>query len=293
MERHWLNIESTTLEYSNPEIPEGINTTPVHPLKEFIVLAGGVLLLIAVAAIILVLLAEFIALRIPFEVEQELVRPYEARLQSDKQYRNIEDYLNQLAGKLARAQDLPDNMRIQVHYTDDATVNAMATLAGHIFIFRGLLEKLPNENALAMVLAHEVAHIKLRHPIMGLGKGVVIGLAASTVAGLSGRSLAGNVLGEAGLLTILNFTREQEHDADMAALEALYKRYGHIAGAEDLFIVFQRLPESKHTGPGFLMSHPQLDERMAHINALAKERGWTSNATTTPLPAVIKNILND
>lgn len=52
----------------------------------------------------------------------------------------------------------------------------MATPGGHVIIYRGLLEKIPNENTLVMLLGHEIGHIKLRHPVKALGKGVVIGL---------------------------------------------------------------------------------------------------------------------
>ena len=49
--------------------------------------------------------------------------------------------------------DLPKDMSITVHYSTDKTVNAMATLVGNIIIFQGLIDVLPNENALAMVMA--------------------------------------------------------------------------------------------------------------------------------------------
>ena len=64
-----------------------------------------------------------------------------------------------------------------MHYDASDTVNAFATLGGHVVIYRGLLEKLPNENVVAMVVAHEIAHIKHRDPVAALGRGVAITLA--------------------------------------------------------------------------------------------------------------------
>ena len=54
------------MEYSNPEIPENINTTKEHPLKEFFILSGGIIGCIVVAVLVLSLLAETLAARIPF-----------------------------------------------------------------------------------------------------------------------------------------------------------------------------------------------------------------------------------
>ena len=44
-----------------------------------------------------------------------------------------------------------------VHAVQDPTVNAFATLGGHVFVFTGLVDSLDSENGLAMVLAHELA----------------------------------------------------------------------------------------------------------------------------------------
>lgn len=54
------------------------------------------------------------------------------------------------------------------HTIDDPTVNAFAIPGGHIFFYRGILEKprrLENEAQLAGVLAHEINHVDRRHTI--------------------------------------------------------------------------------------------------------------------------------
>ncbi len=60
------------MKFSNPGIPEGINTSPDHPLKEFAWLLGSVSLLIITVIIVLGFMAEFLATRIPFSYEMEL-----------------------------------------------------------------------------------------------------------------------------------------------------------------------------------------------------------------------------
>ncbi|MBK8289542.1 MAG: M48 family metalloprotease [Cellvibrionales bacterium] len=61
----------------------------------------------------------------------------------------------------------------------------MATLGGHIVVYQGLLDATKDsETALAMVMAHELTHIKLRHPAGAMGRGfAVAALLLSTFAG--------------------------------------------------------------------------------------------------------------
>jgi beta-barrel assembly-enhancing protease len=48
---------------------------------------------------------------------------------------------------------------------DDSTVNAFSAPGGYVFVTTGLLKSLQNEDQLASVLAHEVAHITQRHAL--------------------------------------------------------------------------------------------------------------------------------
>ncbi len=140
---------------------------------------------------------------------------------------------------------LPEGMKITLHYVDEETVNAMATLGGHVMIYRGLLEKLPDENTLVMLLGHEIGHIKLRHPVKALGKGVVIGLVLSTVLGQSSDSVA-SVLTDTSMITMLSFNREQEEDSDDEGIKVMHAYYGHVQSSTELFDILKQ----EHQGQG-------------------------------------------
>lgn len=264
------------MEYSNPEIPEGINTSKTHPLKEFIWLTGGVVSVIAVLMIVLILISDVLTRYIPFSVEQKLASSV---IKPDSETGPLAEYLQTLTQRIALAENLPDDMSISVHYLDDDTVNAFATLGGHVFIFRGLLEKLPNENALAMVLSHEIAHIKHRHPIRSLSRGVLIALAMSVISTSAGDSVTEGFLGEAGLLTVMKYSRDMEAEADQTAITTLLARYGHLAGANELFQILQKEAGSLEV-PEFFSSHPLNEVRIKNIN----KHTTHDNNTVTPLP---------
>ena len=283
------------MEYSNPQIPEGINTSKVHPLKDFAILTGGALVLIGIVLFSLALLADWLAPKIPFSVEQRLTAMYTQTLAPTQnkilstEERMLKEYLQDLAERLAVAAELPEGVSITVHYLDDDTVNAFATLGGHIVMFRGLLEKLPNENALAMVMAHEIAHIKHRHPIKSLGRGAIFSLAFALVTGATESDFLASFLGQAGWLTGLKFSRSQEEEADATALAAVAARYGHVNGAADLFVVLEQEYSSLEP-PALFNSHPHSGDRIAEITHIARRNGWNLNAKTTPLPQIVKQL---
>jgi predicted Zn-dependent protease len=277
-------------EYSNPQIPDGINVTRTHPLADFARLLGGIVVVVGVVIVALALLAGHLAKYVPFESERDIAERFAGKLDGDTP-KPVADYLNALTQRLAAAHGLPPGMTITVHYLPDATVNAFATLGGHVAIYDGLLQKMPNENALAMVVSHEIAHVKLRHPITSMGRGIVVGVALAGLSAAAGSDVVGQVLGPAGLLTMMSFSRDQERAADAAALEALVKVYGHAGGAADTFRTLKDAFGDKTRPPEFFSTHPLDDDRIETIAATVGQRGWAATGALTPYPAEVSAAL--
>jgi predicted Zn-dependent protease len=280
------------VQYENPKVPEGINVTPEHPLKEFAQLLFGILAVTVIVVVALALAAEQIARHIPFRMELDIAGQYRGSLPPRGP---VTEYLQALADRLAAAQDLPAGMPITVHYVDEDTVNAFATIGGNVVFFRGLVEKMPSENALAMVMAHEIGHIQHRHPIMSLGRGVVVGLGLAAVTNLSGSNVVGTVLNDAGLLTVFSFTRQQEEEADRTALAALARHYGHVSGADEFFTTVQNLPDHqiKQKIPAFLSTHPATQDRIEKLRALAQRNGWAMDRPIRPIPETVQALVKN
>ena len=277
------------MDYSNPEIPEGINTSKQHPLKDFFILSAGILGGVALCVLLLGLFVERLALHIPFSVEQQLIEKIDIEevVNSNPE---VQDYLNKLTAQLLPYINLPTDIIVTVNYVDDSTENAFATLGGHISIYRGLIDLLPNENALTMVIAHEIAHIKHRDPIIALGRGVVVGLFLTTLTGFGTDNFINKVVTNTGTLATLGFSREQERRADEMALKALAKHYGHVNGADSLFNAFIK-NENKIVKymPEFFSTHPLSDNRIEEIQSLANKNNWSIKGDTTPLPLLLRN----
>ena len=286
-------------EYSNPKIPEGINVPKEHPLKDFFLMLSGISIALVVVIMLLSIFAQQLVRFIPFEVEQALTAnleqwqlslpdtdspndasaPTQSTTEEQAYNTRVETYLQQLGNHLLEYS--ADPLLVTLHYIDSDMVNAFATLGGHIFVTRGLLAILPDENSLAMVLAHEIAHVQHRDPIVALGRGLTIGLALMCITGNGDGALAQQLLGEVNLLVGLSFSRDAETAADAAALESLLQHYGHVASADRLFQYLQQ-----HQGDELMewfSTHPLHDQRIAMIEQFA-EKHRSKRIETTPLP---------
>lgn len=265
--------------YSNSQIPEGINTSAAHPALTFLKLIIAFVLIVAISGWLLGKSGGYVFSLVPFEKEVELAALYP----DDIEETNLEmqDYLEGLIEKIVQAMNLPKVMKIHVHYVEDETKNAFATLGGHLFVHKGLLSQLSNENTITMLLAHEVAHIKHRDPIRSLGQELAI---SSGMALLLGKSDI-RLLGKSGLYTNLKFSREMELSCDREAVNALVAIYGHANGASELFHVLASLTEDELIQePDFFVTHPQSENRIAEITALMTKAKWSTSEETVALP---------
>ncbi|MFT5135158.1 MAG: putative Zn-dependent protease [Arenicella sp.] len=268
------------MEYQNPKPTEGINYSQEHPLKEFVILIIGVAVIVVVVIFTLNAIAGRFASHIPFDFEKKMVAQFELSIveQSPQQ-----KYLQDLADRLTPHMDLPEQMAITVHYDDSDTVNAFATLGGNLIFFRGLIDKMKSENELAAVMGHEIAHIKYRHPIVALGKGLTLASFAAFVTGASG-SVAGEwLIGSSANLSMMKFSREQESASDAASAQMLQRYYGNIGGVKELFKTFSEIegdrPDQAEAIGNTKMvemfrSHPFSEDRWSSIHDLAKQKDW-------------------
>ena len=267
------------MQYSNPKIPEGINVSKTNPLKEFAVLTIGVILVVISVLALLIILVDLFADKIPFQWEKEM--PIE-RVLGNKDGSQLPDYINVLSQKVISNMQLPDDMDITVHYVNDDTVNAFATLGGHIVIYRGLLEKLTYEEELAAIIAHEVAHIKYRHPILGASHGLAVGLVLSIISS-SADDIVSGLLGNTSMITVMKFSRDYEYQADKEAIELLIKIYGQADGALGLFDIFKSVHNAVEPIE-FLNTHPLTDNRIKQAKSMIFDKQVTNQSSMTNFP---------
>ena len=184
------------------------------------------------------------------------------------------DYINTLGNRLASRS--PDSRQdFDFFLIRDAQINAFALPGGFIGVNTGLILASQSESELASVLAHEIAHVTQRHIARMIAQqktstiASLAGLAAAVLLSrVSGQAAeAAAAFGQAGAIqSQLNFTRENERDADRVGLQIL-DQAGYDPHAMPVF--FERLQRATRIyeggAPSYLRTHPLNFERIADI----------------------------
>jgi beta-barrel assembly-enhancing protease len=185
------------------------------------------------------------------------------------------DYLNLLGQTLAQASDRPETFW-GYHFLilESPEINAFAAPGGLIFVSRGMLRCCRSEDAVAAVLAHEIAHIQLRHGLQAIDKSRVTE-ALTTLGEEGARSYGGQKLADLTKVfegsisdvtsTLVNngYSRSFEREADAAAVTILNR-----VGYDPDGLVAMLTEMEKHLKPGgldFARTHPSPRSRIDDI----------------------------
>ena len=171
----------------------------------------------------------------------------------------------------------PSRYHLRLLIVDNPTANAFAVPGGRIVVFRGLLERTERAEELAGVLAHEIQHVLLRHPLQAVMRQLSLQALAAVLAGDS--SGMASALGAAGTLGSMRYQRGDEEAADREAVRMLQAARIDPAG---LIQMFEKLEEPHGEAPAalqYLSSHPLTATRIAELQELIAG----SNQESAPL----------
>ncbi|NOZ37218.1 MAG: M48 family metalloprotease [Gammaproteobacteria bacterium] len=272
------------LQKSPDYVVRGGPVSSIVHIRKFLTLSIGIVVVVVGLGVAVFVSIDELATLVPFEMEKSLSHPYTRALPGDKM---MDEYLQGLADKLLAVQKLPTGMQVRVHYVNSSDVNAFSTVGGHIFVFRGMLEKLPHENALMMLLAHEIAHIKYRHPLKGLGKGVVASVMLSMLFGTAYSDTVDQVFHDTGLLTTMKFSQNQEIIADEEGMRTYYQYYGYRNGISDLYRVVENNQQHMVSGLFYPGMQSAISERMQNIKRHYIKEMQNDRHPLNPFPARI------
>ena len=195
----------------------------------------------------------------------------------------VNDYLNELGSRLvAASKDAKQDFTF--FGVNDPQINAFALPGGYIGVHTGLILLAQSESELASVLAHEISHVTQRHMTRMLASQQntlllsLAGLALAVLAARSGSSSGGQAANAAiagtqalAMQSQLNFTRENEYEADRIGFQRLVAA-GYDPNAAAVFM--GRLQRSSRfiesNAPSYLRTHPITYERVAEAQARAE-----------------------
>ena len=196
-----------------------------------------------------------------------------------EQYRNqiLPDYdprsqmVHRVLARLLPSSGLTDTHGWEVHVIDSPEANAFVLPGGKVFVFSGILPICKDENGVAAVLGHEIAHNVARHMSEKLSQSYILGIAAMIFQQLFGLpDFASN------MLLTLAFerpgSRTQESEADYIGLMMMAQSCYDPESAAKLWAEMEKSERDHPQPPQMLSTHP------SHHNRQEKIREWLPKA---------------
>ncbi len=198
-----------------------------------------------------------------------------------------EDIIKKTGDRLVA--QLPSNpYTFSFQIVDQPEPNAFALPGGFVYVSRGLLALIQNEDELAGVLGHEISHVVQRHSAKSRRKAILPSILAvpgvllgGALGGELGDKIAAPFLG-AGKVYLASFSRKQEAEADqmgiVLAAKAGYQpaQLSSILGRMEKYIEAESGTTSKFS---FFSDHPMTPDR---IKAITEQ---SASLAVTPSPS--------
>ncbi len=213
---------------------------------------------------------------IMFSPQQEMQMGYQSSREILKKEKISKDpKLNsmvQRVGKKIADAAKRDDYQWEFYVIDKDILNAFCLPGGKIFVYTGLFKAVENEDQLAVVMAHEVAHALARHgaervSMIQLSQiGQILGSAA--LQGSKYEALFNSAYGlttQLGL--ILPYSRTFEYESDEIGLYLMTKAGYDPNEAIKFWQNMQKL-KSGANPPTFLSTHPADNDRIARLKKL-------------------------
>jgi len=154
----------------------------------------------------------------------------------------------------------------------DPEVNAFSLPGGYVFVNEGLVQRAANDDELASVIAHEIAHIAARHAVKRYETSLGAQLVQLASLAATREAQATRGLGIALQAARLAYARQDELEADRLAVRYLkaagFGPHGMLTFLDRLHELHrdkrQYLPRGV-TRPHYAMTHPFIPDRIRAV----------------------------
>ncbi len=218
--------------------------------------------------------------------QQDVQLGKEAAAEVRKQYPVIDDpritrYLTTLGDRLVANAPSSLNQKVYEYSFTPVNVkeiNAFALPGGPMFVNRGMFDAASAEGEVVGVMAHELAHVLLRHGTANMTKAQNPWLQLGQIAGVVGGAVVGGAAGSAiaqgsqvGLgAVLLRYSRDFEKQADLLGSQIMARAGYDPRALAHMFETIEK--ESKGAGgtPQWMSSHPNPGNRTQYITKEAE-----------------------
>lgn len=192
--------------------------------------------------------------------ESEMVKRVGARVTA-----GVQQYLADVGQS-----ELISNYQWEFNLINSPEANAWCMPGGKIVVYSGILPLMANEDELAVVVGHEIAHAVLKHGNERMSQQLLAAYGGEALSVLVSskpqemQQLFGAAFGISSTLGVLAFSRKQESESDEAGLYYMaYAKYNPNA-AISFWEKMQQQGGNSST-PELLATHPSDDDRIANI----------------------------
>ena len=162
--------------------------------------------------------------------------------------------------------------------------NAFALPGGKVFLTAGLMSRMSNERQLAAVLGHEVGHVAALHNVKGMQRQMgaqTLVMIAGHLAGEDKETIAKDVASVVANMATLNYSRDDEYQADQLGIRYMTKAGYNPHGMVELLTVLKGLSESEGSWlEEMFQTHPLTPKRISDAGKIieAEHPGYSVNA---------------
>jgi predicted Zn-dependent protease len=170
-----------------------------------------------------------------------------------------------------------DNQNWEIVLFQDDSANAFALPGGRMGVNTGLFRVVQNEDQLAAVIGHELAHSAASHAAERASQTAAAQIGLGVASGVAGDSRFGEAIsayGGAGaqLGFLLPFSRQHELEADRLGVDYM-QRAGY--DPRQAIVLWQRMASAGGASqPAFMSTHPSDSTRIAALQDYLQQRGW-------------------
>lgn len=169
-------------------------------------------------------------------------------------------YLNLVGSVLAARSETGYKWRFGIIKTD--SVNAFATPGGFVMVTAGLVKSLENEDEIAYVLAHEIAHVVKKHHYRVVLRQRLAEKAAENIQAAMGESANAALSQVSAEIYARGLDKSSEYEADRLGIELMTQAGFDPAAAVGVLERLQKLKGDDPRAELLFSTHPSPAERL-------------------------------
>lgn len=204
--------------------------------------------------------------------------PLSKNVAETNQIKDVGSRISKAVDRFMRANDMvkeANSYRWEFNLVEDKTINAWCMPGGKVVFYTGILPLCKNEDGIASVMGHEIAHAFAKHGQERMSQGLAAQLGGLAVAiGTANkpektRQLWGMAYGVSSQLGMLKFSRVHENEADKLGMVFMIMAGYNPKEAAQVWVRMSKLGNQQP--PEFLSTHPSHESRIETLTKFIPE----------------------